>query len=141
MFLPKILLVSIIVIVAAKECPKKTAGMRNNTKIMVGLVIIHFHTTDQCSKYEEFHVNDARGKSNGLDSLLSNYHCQNTCSYYGRNFDCKVDNSLVGDCYCKVGYARIEECGECVSIKTNATCKKALPPTEGITISISYMEW
>jgi len=54
--------------------------------------------------------------------------CQNTCEYYGRTWDCPTSYYKPnGDCYCKPGFARIQEDGICVSVSTNATCKAKLP--------------
>ncbi|KAG4068864.1 hypothetical protein HA402_005012 [Bradysia odoriphaga] len=65
---------------------------------------------EECAKYpnEEFAIDLAR--------------CQNTCEFYGRTFDCQNYYKPRGDCYCKKGFARIEEDGECVSITENAAC-------------------
>lgn len=61
--------------------------------------------------------------------MLAEFRCQNTCNTYGRTFDCGPVGG--GDCFCKSGYARLTECGPCVSIKFDSTCRSRLPPTEG----------
>ncbi|KAJ6636589.1 hypothetical protein Bhyg_15180 [Pseudolycoriella hygida] len=56
------------------------------------------------------------------------HRCQNTCQYYGRRWDCPLNYKPFGDCYCKIGFARIsDDYGKCVSVKNNAKCVSQLP--------------
>lgn len=63
--------------------------------------------------------------------------CQNTCEFYGRNYDCpKSYYKPFGDCYCKNGFARLADDGKCVSVTNNAVCVGRLPVAKGITFTV-----
>lgn len=64
--------------------------------------------------------------------LIDLTKCQNTCEFYGRTWDCPNYYKPKGDCYCKDGFARIEEDGECVSVTENAKCAARLPIQPGL---------
>lgn len=56
--------------------------------------------------------------------------CQNTCSCYGRKWDCDSYRPQ-GDCYCKDGFARSYENGPCVDVKLDEECAAMLPISPG----------
>lgn len=63
--------------------------------------------------------------------LIDLKKCQNTCEFYGRDWDCPNYYKPKGDCYCMDGFARLEEDGECVSVTGNAECAAKLPTQPG----------
>lgn len=85
----------------------------------ISVILSHFISLANCANRpnEEFAIDLSR--------------CQNTCELYGRKWQCPSYYKPRGDCYCKDGYARITEGGECVSVKENADCVAQLPVQKG----------